>query len=191
MKQRQSIYRTSFLAFILAVTVSSLAAGSAWAEGDKCERHGMGMQGHGYMGSGHDRHGMRPHNAAAHFIQMADVLELKDDQVAKLVKMRDDYIAKNATTEEELKAAYSDLPRLLYADDIDMKAVDAQFSKIGKLEPQLWHAFAQQLHDIKAMLTPDQKAALSMLHQMGHQGMGGHGEMHEDMHEEMPRHGQM
>ena len=187
MKHTQSIYRFSTIAVVLAAMVLCLPAGSAWADPDMGGHHGMEMQGHGSMGGhgGYGHHGMRPHNAAAHFLKMADMLGLSDDQTAKLVKMRDDYIAKNATSEEQLAAAYGDLPRLLYADEIDLKKVDALLDKTGKLESQLWHAFAQQLHDIKAMLTPDQKAALNELHQMRHEGMGS---MH---HGDMPMHGDM
>lgn len=179
------LFRLSAMAVILAAIIFTMLEHNAWANPDMGDHQGMAMQGHDGMGrGGHGGYGMHPHNAAAHFLKMATMLELTDDQVAKLTKMRDDYITKNATTEEQLKAANDDLPRLLYADEVDLKAVNAQFEKIGKMESQLWRAFAQQLHDIKAMLTPEQKATLSDLHTMNHPGMGG-------MHGDMPMHNGM
>ena len=66
-----------------------------------------------------------------------------------------------------------------------MKAANALLDKVGKLESQLWRAFAQQLHDIKAMLTPEQRELLSGMWDDGPHGMGamhggmpmGHGDM--------------
>ena len=178
-------YLMTAMAVLLAAMIFTMLTNNVWASPTMDGHQGMGMQGHGDMGmGGHGKYGMRPHNAAAHFLKMATLLELTDEQTAKLTRMRDDYIAKNATTEEQLKAAYSDLPRLLYADDVDMKAVDALFDKVGKMESQLWHAYAQQLHDIKALLTPQQKASLKDAYNMSHPGMG-------DMQGDMPMHNGM
>ena len=50
------------------------------------------------------------------------------------------------------------------------------------MDGQLWHAYAQQLHDIKAMLTTAQKQSLHNMWHDGHHGM--HGDMpmpHGDM----------
>ena len=136
-------------------------------------------------GWGHGGGGMRPHNAAVHFLKMGDMLNLTADQTKQLTKMRDEYIQKNATAEEQLKAAYDDVRRTLWSDQIDLSAANALFDKIGKLESQLWRAFAQQLHDIKAMLTPEQRKLLSGMWDDGPHGMGamhggmpmGHGDM--------------
>ena len=185
--KQQSKTRSSIVTTVLAAMFCVMGT-SAWASPGMGEHPGMGMQGHGGMAmgksSGHGQHGMRPHNAAVHFLKMADALDITDDQRAKLIKLRDDYIAKNATTEAQLKAGYSDLPGLLHANDIDMKAADALLNKVGKLEAQLWHAFAQQLHDIKALLTTEQKSALNDMHRMPHPGMGGRDD-------DMPMHGKM
>jgi len=183
--KQERMYRLNTMAVVLAAMMFAMSGGNAWASPDMGDHHGMAMQGHDGMGrGGHGNYGMHPHNAAAHFLKMATLLELTDDQVAKLTKMRDDYIANNSTTEEQLKAANDDLPRLLYADEVDLKSVNALFDKIGKMESQLWRAFAQQLHDIKAMLTKEQKASLKEFHEMNHHGMG-------DMHGDMPMRGAM
>ena len=133
----------------------------------------------------HGGGGMRPHNVAAHFLKMDDMLNLTADQIKKLTGMRDEYIQKNAAAEDQLKAAYDDVRRTLWSDQVDMKAANALFDKVGKLESQLWRAFAQQLHDIKAMLTPEQRELLSGMWDDGPHGMGamhggmpmGHGDM--------------
>jgi len=161
--------RYGVIAVALAtLLLSTLGSTSAWAcsEKGKGSHQGMAKQEHRDKGE----HKLRPHNAAVHFLGMATKLDLKKDQMAKLVKLRDDYIVNNATGAAQLKAANHDLAALLHAADVDMKAVNAQLDKAGKLESQLWHAFAQQLHDIKAMLTPDQKMILNGKHKAGMAG---------------------
>jgi len=167
----------------LGVAALVLAAGPVLAEppGMGMGHPGMGME-HGGMGMGTD-HGMgmqhggatghetRPHNAALHFLQMADALGLDDAQKARLRKLRDDWIESNAANEARLKAAESDLGTMLAADTFDLKPVDAQLAVIGKVEGQLWHAFAAQLKEIKDLLTDDQRARLRERHRMG-PGMG-------------------
>lgn len=166
----------------VTVLVFSVGMSTAWADRDMHCHSGMGMgmdeHGHGmgmWNGMGHGMHGLHPHNAAEHFLKMGSALNLTDSQIKQLTKLRNDYIDKNSTAEEQLEAANDDLSRALYGDSVDMKTVNTLFEKIGKLDGQLWHAYAQQLHDIKAMLTPDQK---QYLHDMWH---GGHSGMHHDM----------
>jgi Spy/CpxP family protein refolding chaperone len=118
---------------------------------------GMGM--HGGMGMGRGQ-GLQPHNAAAHFLKMADALDLDDGQRAKLRKLRDAWIDNNASNEARLRAAQADLKALLFADTFDLKAVDAVLEKIGPIEGQLWRDYAQQLLEIKSMLNDDQRARL-------------------------------
>lgn len=116
---------------------------------------GMGMGDHGGGG-----HGFGPHNAAIHFLKMADALGLDGAQTAKLRKLRDAWIDTNAASEAHLEAAQNDLKGLLFADSIDLKAVEGKLAEIGPIESQLWRAFAQQLLEIKAMLNDDQRAHL-------------------------------
>ena len=175
----------------LAATLLVFSAGSpaVWADSEMDCHSGMGMSGHGYghgmgmRGWGHGMRGMQPHNAAEHFLKMGPSLNLTDDQTKQLTKLRDEYIEKNATTADQLKVAYEDLSRALYADSVDMKAVDVLFEKIGKMDSQLWHAYAQQLHDIKAMLTAEQKQRLKDMWRDGRHGMHGDTPMH---HGDMP-----
>lgn len=152
-----------------------------------------GMRGHGdgpmMMGQSHGKMhkgDLYPHNAAAHFLKMADMLKLSPEQIGQLRRLRDDYIAKHAVHEDQLKAARSDLMRELYADDIDMARVNALFEQIGKLEGELWRAFAEQLKSVKGVLNATQKQMLRDLHSgmdmdhgkgMGRGAGGGHGGM--------------
>jgi Spy/CpxP family protein refolding chaperone len=117
---------------------------------------GMGMG----MGERGGDHGLQPHNAAVHFLRMADALGLDAGQLDKLRKLRDAWIDNNAAAEAHLEAAQNDLKALLFADTIDTKAVETKLAEIGPIEGQLWRAFAQQLLEIKAMLTDDQRARL-------------------------------
>ena len=169
---QRTITITGFATTVL-ILLFGMGASTAWAERGMGCHTGMGMSGHGHggmgmMAGGMGMHGMRPHNAAKHFLHMGPSLNLTTAQIKQLTKLRDDYIDKNATAEQQLKAAYDDLGRALYGDSVDMDAVNTLFGKIGKLDGQLWHAYAQQLHDIKAMLTPEQKQSLDA---MWHHGM--------------------
>ena len=173
MNLKGRIQRTATITGLTAtvlVLLFTMGASTAWAERGMDCHSGMGMSGHGH---GMGKHGMQPHNAAKHFLKMGPSLNLTDNQVKQLTTLRDDYIDKNATAEQQLKAAYEDLGLALYGDNVDMKVVNSLFEKIGKLDSQLWHAYAQQLHDIKAMLTTEQKQSLNA---MWHHGM--RGEMH-------------
>ena len=127
---------------------------------------GMGMHGgmgkHGMKGKGGHRFG--PHNAAVHFLKMGEMLGLDDGQVVRLQKLRDQWIDAHSADKAHLKAAQADLKRLLFADDIVMSKVEEQFVIIGQIEGRLWRAFAQQLSDIKVMLSKKQKATLRTHH---------------------------
>lgn len=152
--------RTGALAGIMAAACLSFG-GAASAAPDMSGHPRMHMEGRGHPDMmGHGVQNLRPHNAADHFLKMAESLKLSADQIKQLTKMRDDYIEKYASTEDQLKAAFDDLERALFAADVDMKIVTPLLEKIGKLDAQLWPAFAQQLHDIKALLSRDQKKAL-------------------------------
>ena len=193
MNFKRSANRMGALIGMVAAAFFTLGT-TAWANPEMGEHHGMSKDGYGH-GMGHGmEHGMhmQPHNAAAHFMQMSKSLKLTDDQMKQLTKLRDDYIDKNAKTEEQLKASYGDVARMLMGDDIDVKQADELIDKTGKMEAQLWHAYVQQLHDIKAMLTTEQKQELKDMWKRPHHGMG---EMHEDMskhHGDMPMgHGNM
>lgn len=181
------IQRTATLTGLAAAALLMLfgmGASTAWAErGPECHT-GMGMHGHGMdmMGDRMGMHGMHPHNAAKHFLKMAPALNLTDSQIKQLTTFRDEYISKNATAEQQLKADYDDLRSALYGDSVDMNTVNDLLSKIGKLDAQLWHAYTQQLHDIKALLTAEQKQSL---HDMWHHGMHDNAPM---PHGNMPMH---
>ena len=171
------ITRTSLIAsgFVVATLLTTVTI--AWASPKMGAHHGMTMGIHcdGSKGKGmmdHGKHRMRPHNAAIHFLKMDPMLHLSTEQTQQLIRMRDEYIQNNATAEDQLMAAYDDIGHMLHSDEIDMNATNALFEKTGKLEGQLWHAFTQQLHDIKAILTPEQKASLKAMHEKRGRPMG-------------------
>lgn len=158
-----------------------LTLGTAWAHpmggppgmGDHCEQ-GMGH------GMGHGMSLLQPHNAATHFLKMAPFLNLSDAQVQQLTKLRDQYIDSNAKTEEMLKAAYSDLARAMFSDEINTQQTMGIVNNIGKMESQLWQAYLQQLQQIRGLLTAEQKQALkdvwaSPRHGMDDEDMSGGG----------------
>jgi Spy/CpxP family protein refolding chaperone len=168
-KQQKSL-RTGLVTALLTATISLAAASTAVASPETGGPHNMPMSDHCDRDWGHGMHHMRgmhmrPHNAAEHFLKMKSALNLSDDQIKRITAMRDDYISKNATAEEQLEAANDDLGPLLYADDVDLDAVNAKLDKIGKLEGQLWRAYTKQLHDIKALLTAEQKKNLNAMWQ--------------------------
>jgi Spy/CpxP family protein refolding chaperone len=199
MNLKGSANRTGALIGMVAAAFFTLGS-TAWANPEMGGHPGMSGEGYGHgmgHGMGHGgEHGMQalqPHNAATHFLKMSKALNLTDDQVKQLTKLRDDYIDKNAKAEEQLKASYGDVGRTIFSDDIDVKEADALIDKVGKMESQLWHAYVQQLHDIKAMLTPEQKQSLKdMWKHHPHEMKEKHGDMpmgHGDMpmgHGDMP-----
>lgn len=103
---------------------------------------------------------LQPHNAAVHFLEMANALGLDDAQVAKLRQLRDAWITNNATNEARLEAAEIDLQALLFARSVDRRAIEDEVAQIGPMESQLWLAFSQQILEINQMLTDAQKATL-------------------------------
>lgn len=176
--------KSTFGAVILLAGTALAASPAAHAE--------MGMRGHGgaamMMGKSHgkmQKGEVYPHNAAAHIVNMGEMLQLSPDQTTQLRKLRDDYIQKHAVGEDQLAAARSDLKRELHADAIDMGRVNALFEQIGKLESELWRAFAEQLRSVKGMLNPSQKQMLREMHSetemhgagKGRGGESGHGGM--------------
>ena len=159
---KSNVNRTGALIGMVAATFLTLGS-VAWANPEMGGHPGRSMDDHCHgMGHGmeHGMQGMQPHNAAAHFLKMSSALKLTDDQVQQLTKLRDEYIDKNAKTEEQLKASNGDVTRMIFADDINVNEADGLIDKVGTMESQLWHAYIAQLHDIKALLTPEQKQAL-------------------------------
>ena len=161
------VLTTAIFCSTLASSASAASDGAAHHEGTGNLDSGQEM----HHGRGHDVHALRPHNAAEHFLKMAGPLKLTDDQIKQLTQLRDDYIQKNAASEDQLKAAFNDLGRALYADDIDVSATNGLLEKIGKLDGQLWPVFVQQLHDIKALLTPEQKKMMKSMWEKGPHAM--------------------
>ncbi len=148
--QQRPFIRTLFILVTLILAIPSSQAATMH----------MNMPQHGY----HHPHMRGPHNAAVHFLKMADTLQLGSQQISRLIKLRDAYIEKNSVAESQLFAARTDLRRLIMADSIDVKAVDQKLTQIGALEAGLWRAFVIQLHDIKAMLSAKQKKRLEDMH---------------------------
>ena len=168
----------AFLGILVAAIFLTMSS-AAWAD-SKMDGHD-GMDRHGYgksYGMEGGMHAMGPHNAAEWYLKMHKSLKLSDNQIKQLSQLRDDYIDKNAKTEEELKASRSDVARSLMGDDINVKESDDLIDKVGKMESQLWHSYVQQLHDIKAILTPEQKQALKDMWKKPHHSQG---EKHGDM----------
>jgi Spy/CpxP family protein refolding chaperone len=169
--RKNAIYRS----LVLAASAAALISIGSLSLADQKPGAGDQMKQHREMHNG--MKGIRPHNAAEHFLTMKTTLKLSDDQVKQLTKLRDDYIKDNATTEEQVSAGYSDLPNLLYADNVDVSSTNDKIDNLLKMETQLWHAYTQQLHDIQTILTPEQKKILSESWEKAHADMGAHGDM--------------
>lgn len=180
MKYQHSLRRSPLLRSLASALWLTLAVTTtgAIAELDAPRTHAhMATGEHGKMADKHGvGRGMQPHNIASHFLSMAKPLKLSDDQIKQLTQWRDAYLEKNATAEEQLKAAKADLTRELFADEIDLAKVEALFERIGRLDAQLWRAFAKQLHDVKALLTSEQKKSMKAMWSEKHHG--GHGMSH-------------
>lgn len=174
MNIKGSVKRTGTFIGVLTAALFMLST-EAQANPEMGGHPGMDRDGHGMQ---HGMVGLQPHNAAEHFLKMSSALKLTDDQVKQLTKLRDEYIDKNAKTEEQLKASYGDVARTIFSDSVDVKTADDLVDKVGKMESELWHAYVQQLHDIKAMLTAEQKQTLKDMWKRPYHGMGeNHGGM--------------
>ncbi len=132
------------------------------------EAHGSGHGGSHGMGHKGGGKSMQPHNAAVHFLQMSQMLDLDSHQQMKIRQIRDTYNDRNAADEARLSAATADLKSLIHADPMDMEIIDQVLTRKASLEGRLWRAFVSQLHDIKAILTDDQKARLRAKHMRKH-----------------------
>jgi hypothetical protein len=168
------------IAFSAIMAFAAMPALSAYAESYKhnpgahaAMKAGGASHKGGMMGGGHgSKHGkghqLKPHNAAVHFLKMADKLNLDDAQLSQLRLKRNAYTEAHAVHTAQLKAAQADLKRALHAEFIDLNHTKALLSTTGKLEAILWPAFVEQLHDIKAMLSDAQRKRLKGMHSRGH-----------------------
>ncbi|MCB9536241.1 MAG: periplasmic heavy metal sensor [Myxococcales bacterium] len=102
-----------------------------------------------------------------------------DDATLEKVKARAYTAQKEAiTAKAELKVARIELHRLLDTDAPDKKAVLAQVERVGQLETTLRRLKVSALLDIRALLTPEQRAQLKTMqrgrgHREGRRGRRG------------------
>ncbi|MBI3352276.1 MAG: hypothetical protein HY036_06830 [Nitrospirae bacterium] len=106
---------------------------------------------------------MKPHNAAIHFLQMKDALELSEKQVNDLKTLRDAYRAENGLNEAKLKTAEQELREIMEEDTINLEKAEAKLKEIGALEGPLWSSFVRQLAKIKTLVPKEQ---MKKMHEM-------------------------
>lgn len=142
----------------------------------KCEKMmagpGMGM---GMMG-GKMSCGM---GGCGNLAGMKEELGLSDDQVNKLKAMKLAQEKQAIKDRAEVQLMGIDLRELLCADNVDVKAVDAQLDKMGAMKVKMQKAKIHGMIDAKNVLTPEQKEKLKGCG-MGSCMMGGPKEIGED-----------
>ena len=120
----------------------ALDAGPAMAEG-----HGMGHAA-GWLGRGR------------HWRAVAKELDLTDDQQKKIEAVHDTHRRKAIAMRADLEVAQLDLHKLMRAEPLDRKAIDAQLDRTIAMRGQLHKARMGALLDARAVLTPEQREKL-------------------------------
>ncbi len=118
---------------------------------DRCNEEGYGMH-HGMM-LGADRHMFR-------------MLNLSDDQRAKISKLSDDLDHDNWARQGLINDESARLRDLYEADKRDPAAIGEEYKKIFDLKRQMIEAYLTTQNQIDAVLTPEQRAQMKDMHHM-------------------------
>jgi len=169
---KKGLLAVLFLLFLFPVSGQAQPPDSYPEKGEMMGRHpmmepgmdhpGMGMEHPGmgqmwnYEHGGKKPHWMKPHNAAAHFLQMKEVLGLSEKQVSELKGLRDAYRTENTVNEAKLKSAEEELREILEEDTINLEKAEAKLKEIGALEGPVWSSFVKQLAKIKTIVPKEQ-----------------------------------
>ena len=124
---------------------------------DQCDDHvvyhgdGYGMmEGHGGMGS----HGMMMG------VGIYNMLNLSDDQRAKISKLSDELNHENWAKQGLINDEAAKLRDLYEADRRDPAAIGEEYKKIFDLKRQMIEAYLTAQNQIDAVLTPEQRAQM-------------------------------
>jgi Spy/CpxP family protein refolding chaperone len=88
---------------------------------------------------------------------MVDMLDLTEDQSAKIEKIRLDALKKTTELQNQIREKRAKLISLQTADNADMKAIDKLIDEIAALRTQIQKVNAKKHQDIRNLLTADQK----------------------------------
>jgi len=183
LRQEVVMIRNPFLNILPAIAAACLLA-SAPAVLMAQPPAGMMMGGHGHghgsgrgmgMGMGHDMMGG---------MGVFGMLDLSDDQRAKINTIFDAERKQHWTVGGKLLDERIKLRDLLYADEPDPKKVGAAYGEIAKLHQQMIEAHVRAVNQARAVLTAEQRDRLKQRRRgmMGGSGMeppgpagGGHG----------------
>jgi len=147
---------------ILLVAVFMLSAANTY-----------GQRGQRGQGQGNGQYGdYQPRNQSAQYnnCRIADVLELTEDQTAKIEKIRLDAMKKTTVLQNQIREKRAKLISLQTADEVDMKAVNKLIDEIAALRAQIQKINAQKHQDIRSLLTDDQKVIFDK--HFGNRGFG-------------------
>ncbi len=169
---------TLYTVLVLALAVAMAAAQPDPAMGDESAAPiGMGRQmggGHGF-GMGHfGGPGMRGGMGAAMFLELADKLELTDQQIAQLKKMQEDFQLHQVDSRAQLEKAEIKLRSLMADDKSSEKDVLTGIDIVAGLRADLAKDRFTHLRQCRSVLTDKQLETLKQLrHDRMEKWMGG------------------
>ncbi len=88
-------------------------------------------------------------------------LNLTEEQQNKIQQLRRDFQVSSATTREELRFAQQDLRKEMSNDPIDRAQIDALLTQIAEAKQKLSEGAAQNLLEIKGILTEEQRQQIA------------------------------
>ena len=166
----------SWMVPIIAVATLAFVTNLAYAQDQhkkSNEKHSKGMMRQGMKGDNHpggmSRMGMMRggnHGGDMFFLGHRAELELTDRQAERLRTLKSKVDKDRIRTRADLEIAQVELRDLLHQDKVDVKAVDSQIDKIGKLKTGMSKAHFHARMDAEKILTADQLKKVRMMRGM-------------------------
>ena len=154
--------KVTIVAIVAGVLVLAAAFGVQWA-------HAFGRGGHGGHGGGGGR------------LEMLMQLDLTDAQKARIREMLPAYRAEKEGLRDALHAKRQHMQTLMEADRLDEEALRETFREMAPLMEEMAVLRGRFRHDIKAVLTPEQVAAVQDRRLNREKRRGEHHRMRESM----------
>jgi Spy/CpxP family protein refolding chaperone len=153
----------------------------ARGRGNKAGRMGMMHQGQGPMGPGRDPAMMQLAALGVHFypppmlIHRSQEIGLTPDQVTKIRQEMLGTQAKAVDARAKVEKARIEVARLLTADKVDEKAINAQLDDVAKAQAELQKLHIGTMLRVRGLLTAEQRQKLDERKPKARQGKPGPG----------------
>lgn len=128
-------------------------------------RMGRGGGGHGGMHGRHGGQGMHGRHGGGRLGMMLHQLDLTDAQQKRIQELHEAQARKNIQARADLEIAQMDLHKLMRAETLNRRSIEAQIDKIGSMRTALKKAQVGVMLDVHGLLTDEQKTQLKELRQ--------------------------